>query len=173
MITDTLLTKELFTSLDSTSSELLELISSADSTTLDTVPFKDSWTAAQLASHVTKSNNAITQALNMVGKTAERNPDDRAEELKEMFLNFNTKFKSPDFILPTQDTYNKDMLFKDLEKSIVQLKEIGNKINLGEIISLPAFGEITKLELLHFVLYHTKRHIHQLKKIFKVWEKKA
>ena len=31
--------------------------------------------------------------------------------------------------------------------------------------NLPVFGEITKLELLHFVLYHTQRHIHQLKKI--------
>jgi len=37
-------------------------------------------------------------------------------------------------------------------------------IRLAEIIALPIFGEVTKLELLYFVLYHTQRHIHQLKK---------
>ena len=39
-------------------------------------------------------------------------------------------------------------------------------MNLSEMISHSLFGEVTKLELLHFVVYHTQRHIHQLKKIF-------
>jgi hypothetical protein len=172
MTTDTLKdTKEFFASLDEASSELIHLISSADSTTINTVPsdsyrIKNSWTAAQLASHVTKSNKAIAQALNMEGKTAERNPGERVEELKAMFLNFTTKFQSPEFIRPKQDSYQKDTLISDLKKSVEQLKELRGKINLSEIISLPAFGEITKFELLHFVLYHTQRHIHQLRNIF-------
>ena len=172
MATDTLHTKEFFASLDETSSELVHLISSADSTTINTVPsdsyrIKDSWTAAQLASHVTKSNKAIAQALNMEGKTAERNPGERVPELKKMFLDFTVKFNSPEFIRPKQDTYQKEALIAELKKSIEQLKELRSKINLSEIISLPAFGEITKLELLHFVLYHTQRHVHQLKNIFR------
>ena len=176
MATDTLHTKELFVSLDEISSELLQLISSADSTTINTVPadgygIKDSWTAAQLASHVTKSNKAIKQALTMEGKTAERNPGERVPELKNMFLDFTTKFQSPEFIRPTQDTYQKDTLIAELKKSIEHVKELRSKINLSEILSLPAFGEITKLELLHFVLYHTQRHIHQLKNIFQKLKK--
>jgi hypothetical protein len=167
--------KEFFASLDEASSELLQLISSADSATINTVPHdsyradshrvKDSWTAAQLASHVTKSNKAIWQALNMGGKQAERNPGERVPELKKMFLDFTTKFNSPEFIRPTQDSYQKEVLIADLGKSIEQLKETGSKVDLSEIISLPAFGEITKLELLHFVLYHMQRHLHQLKNI--------
>ena len=166
MTTGTLKTKEFFASLDEASSELLQMISSADSTTINTVPFEDSWTAAQLAAHVTKSNKAITQALNMKGKTAERNPGERVPELKKMFLDFTSKFNSPEFIRPGQDSYQKVTLIAELKKSNEQLKELRSKINLSEIISLPAFGEITKLELLHFVLYHTQRHIHQLKNIF-------
>lgn len=166
MATDTLNTKEFFASLDDTSSELLQLISSADSTTINTVPFKGSWTAAQLASHVTKSNKAIAQALSMEGKTAERNPAERVPELKKMFLDFTAKFNSPEFIRPKQDSYQKEALIAELKKSIEQLKELRSKINLSEIISLPAFGEITKPGLLYFVLYHTQRHVHQLKNIF-------
>jgi len=171
MTTGTPNTKEFFASLDEASSELLQMVSLADSTTLNTIPpdsnlVKNSWTAAQLATHVTKSNKAIAQALNMEGKEAERNPAGRVPELKKMFLDFTIKFDSPEFIRPKQGTYQKEALIDELKKSIEQLKELHGKINLSEIISLPAFGEITKLELLHFVWYHTQRHIHQLGNIF-------
>ena len=171
MITDRINTKELFLSLDETWSELLKLISSADASIINTIPFEDSWTAAQLATHVTKSNKAIVQGLIMEGKPAERNPGERVQELKELFLDFTIKMKSPEFILPTQKTCNKEMILADLKKSIEQLKESGNKVNLSEAISHRAFGEITKFELLHFVLHHTQRHIHQLKEIIKTLKK--
>jgi hypothetical protein len=172
MTTGTLETKEFFASLDDTSSELLQLISSEDPATINTIPsdsndIKNSWSAAQVTSHVTKSNKAIAQALNMEGKTAERNPAERVQELRSMFLDFTTKFQSPEFIRPNQDSYQRDTLIADLKKSTDRLKELRININLSEIISLPAFGEITKLELLHFVLYHTQRHVHQLKNIFR------
>ena len=108
----------------------------------------------------------------MEAKQAERNPGERVHQLKAMFLDFATKFQSPEFIRPTQDTYQKDTLIARLKRSNELLKEVANKVNLSEIISLPAFGEITKLELLHFVLYHTQRHTHQLKNIIQVTEKK-
>ena len=171
MATSTLHTKEFFESLDEVSSELVYLVSSADSITINIVPpdsygISNSWTAAQLISHVTKSNNAIRQALNMEGKTAGRNADERVPELKKMFLDFTVKFNSPEFIRPGLHDYEKATLVSDLRKSIEQLTELRSKVNLSEIISLPAFGEITKLELLHFVLYHTQRHIRQLRNIF-------
>jgi len=90
MITDTINTKELFASLDETWSELVQLISSTNEPTVNAVPFKDSWTTPQLATHVTKSNNAIAQGLNMKSKTAERNPEEGVPNLKKMFLNFAT-----------------------------------------------------------------------------------
>ena len=172
MIKDKSDTAKLVASLEETSSELLELISSADSKTINTIPFKDSWTAAQVSAHLMKSNKAITQSLHMEGKIVERDPGERTDELKKMFLNYFTKFQSPAFILPTRDIYQKELLIADLKRSIEQLKEAGNTVNLCEMITLPAFGEITKYELLHFVLYHTQRHIHQLKNIFEMVNKK-
>ena len=37
----------------------------------------------------------------------------------------------------------------------------------SELLDLPPIGEITKLEVLYFVLYHTQRHIHQLKNVIR------
>src|SRR5580693_3581234 len=114
MATDTLNTKEFFAPLDEVSFELVYLISSADSESINTVPFEDSWTAAQLASHVTKSNKAIAQALTMEGKTAERSPAKRVPELKKMFLDFTVKFNSPEFTRPNKDSYQKEALIAEL-----------------------------------------------------------
>ncbi len=164
---NTLNTKELFESLDETWDELLNLISSTDASIINTVPFKDSWTTAQLATHVTKSNNAIAQGLDMEGKPAERNPEQGAPHLKALFLNFDTKFQSPEFIVPEKGNYDKEAVIAALKHSINKLKVARNKVDLIEIINLPVFGEVTKLELLHFVLYHTQRHIHQLKGILR------
>lgn len=166
MVTEKLNTKELFTSLDETTSELIQLASSKNEVLLNTVPFAGSWTAAQLIIHVTKSNKAIAQGLKMQGKPADRNPEEGVPHLKKMFLDFEVKYQSPDFIIPEEGNYNKQELIDALIKSIQRLQQTRIETDLTEIINLPAFGDVTKLELLHFVLYHTQRHIHQLKKIF-------
>ena len=165
MTSEKLHTKELFASLDEITSEFLQLVASLDENEINAIPFKDSWTAAQVAEHVTKSNISIIHSLKVKGKPSERTPDERAEELKDLFLDFSTKLKSPDFILPTRDIYEKQMLVINLKDSIDEIKQLRKKVNLAETLNHPAFGDITKLEILHFVVYHTQRHTHQLSKI--------
>jgi len=170
MITERLNTMELFTSLDDATSEFLQLVSSFGEKQINAVPFENSWTAAQVAEHVTKSNSGIALSLQKEGEVIARNPEERARELKETFLNFSTKLQSPKFILPTKDIYSKEEVIAELKKSIWQIKDLSRRVNLSEAIKHPAFGEITKLEMLHFVVYHTQRHIHQIKKIFRTTE---
>jgi uncharacterized damage-inducible protein DinB len=158
-------TRELFASLDEASSGLLKLVRPLDNDTFNAVPFKDSWTAAQLVVHLIKSNLHIVKSLSLKGKIIERDPAERASELEEIFLNFSTKLQSPEFILPQDLIYSKEEIVKDFIQSMEQLKEKSNHVNFCEAISHRAFGEITKLELLYFVLYHTQRHTHQLKNI--------
>lgn len=165
MTTSAVNTKELFASLDETWSELVKLIASANGESINAVPFKDSWTVAQLAIHVTKSNKAISQGMEMEGKAAEREPDEGKAGIRKMFLDFDAKYKSPEFIVPEKKNYDNDEVIKVLKSSIDKLKALRSKADLVEIIDLPIFGEITKLELLYFVLYHTQRHIHQLNKM--------
>lgn len=88
-----------------------------------------------------------------------------------MFLDFTVKFQSPEFILPTKNYYQKEILLGELKKSMQNLQELAGEVNLSEEITLHPFGEITKLELLYFVLYHTQRHIHQVKNILLIKEK--
>lgn len=166
MIAEEINTKELFSLLDATTNEFQQLVSDCSAETINTIPFEDSWTAAQVAVHVTKSYNFIVQGLRAEGKPTTRKRDERVQELKAIFLNFTTKFKSPEFILPAQQNYRKDVLLTDLQHSVRQLNLIRSSANLSEAINDPALGEMTKLEMLWFSIFHTQRHLHQLKNIF-------
>jgi len=167
MATETVDTEILFTRLDGTFEELVNLVSPVDEDGMNLLPFPGSWTVAQLATHVTKSNNAIAQALDMEGTRATRPADQRVEQLRAMFLDFSTRFQSPDFITPEDRLYQREAVIRDLRGSIVRLKEKRSQADLAEVISLKVFSEISKLELLYFVLFHTQRHIRQLKNLIR------
>ena len=168
MITDKINIKELFSLLDYTTSEFFRSVSLFDENEINKIPFEGSWTGAQVAEHVTRSNRGITKELQKEGKACDREPDAGVDQIKSIFLNFTKKLKSPEFILPTKSVYEKERLIADLKKSIERLKVEGKRQDLFKEIHHPIFGNTTKLELLHFVVYHTQRHIHQLKNIFKI-----
>lgn len=171
MDNDNINSKDLFEKLDRATGEFFSLIDSFDEQEINTIPFGNSWTAAQVADHVTKSNISIAKALQLKGTAINRDPYERTEELKDVFLDFTTKLKSPSFILPGKNIYEKVMLINQLRNSIEKIKDIAEQSDLSEMINHPAFGDITKLEILHFVIYHTKRHSHQLENIFKALAK--
>ena len=152
--------------LEGTTSQLLEKAERFDEVEINEIPFPNSWTAAQVADHLTKSNNSIAKAMLLTGTTINRNPGARVEELQKVFLDFDSKLKSPDFILPSQDIYEKEVVITNLKWSVEKLIEVSIESELSEMINHRAFGDITKFEILYFVYFHTLRHIHQLDKIY-------
>jgi len=157
---------EILNQLDETASAFLNMISSFNEEEINAIPFEKSWSAAQVGDHVMQSNRSMTVSLKTKGKITLRNTDEGVQGLKEIFLNFNTKLQSPKFILPAQETYNREIIISDLRNSFEKLRALSNNIDLSETINHVVFGDITKLEIVHFVVYHTQRHIYQLKNIF-------
>jgi len=165
-------TGELLVLLNETVSEILEVISFIDEKEINTIASEDSWTIAQVADHLIKSNHSIAQALDIHSLKYRSHADLRKEELESRFLNFSVKFKSPGFILPDKSYYDKEELIKDLSDSFRNLRDKSNHKDLSEIITHRAFGDITKLELIYFVWYHSQRHLHQIKNIFQTLKSK-
>jgi DinB family protein len=157
---------DLFTKVDEITFEFVQWMKAFSEEEMNRIASEGSWTAAQVADHVRKSNNGIAQAFQMPGTDGERPIDARVNELKTVFMDFTRKLQSPKFILPEETDYNKTELIEKLKESINKIREAREHASLGEIIHLSALGTISKLELLHFVIVHTKRHINQLKNIF-------
>jgi hypothetical protein len=165
MATATLNKNEIFTATGEAVSQLIDLMLSVDENKINTIPYEGSWTAPQLLRHVTKSINGMAKAMLMDAKPAERDPEERIEELKKIFLDFSKKLKSPDFIVPEEGSYERQSTVDKLNDSFNQFKENANNANLNDLVEGLPLGPITKLEIIHFVLFHTQRHLHQMKKI--------
>lgn len=145
--------------------EMDALLDQVDEKFINLKPNGSGWSPAQVIEHVTRSNRAMSGALDMQGALADRDPGQRREELRSMFLNFEIKFTSPAFIEPEDKVYDKAALQSAFRQSVHHLLEKAAAAGYATMINLPGFGQITKLELLYFVGYHTRRHNHQLQKL--------
>ena len=157
--------KEVIAAIGSAVSELTDLMSSVENDKINIIPYEGSWTAPQLLRHVTKSISGMAKAMHMDAKPTNRNPGERIEELKTVFLDFSKKMNSPEFIVPEEKIYDKQTSIDDLNKSFNQFAENTNYASLNELVEGLPLGPITKLELIHFTLFHTQRHLHQMKRI--------
>ncbi|TDQ08190.1 DinB family protein [Pedobacter metabolipauper] len=155
--------------LDNTSQQLLNVLSGFSPAQLNTVPFEGSWTPAQVADHILKSQSGVPELFDGSIMPADRLPDQKIQALRELFLNFSYKMKSPDFILPTNNNLEKNALIDQIKEKSKQIEEAIIKYDLTEIcldFELPGFGTLTRLELIYFIFFHTQRHIYQLETIY-------
>lgn len=162
------MSKEIINQMDAALTETLQLLSSLNEEKINKIPFEGSWTTAQVAQHLYKSIKGMDELLYTPSQQADRNPEEKAQWLKDIFLNYENKMKSPDFILPEDKYYNQSELKDSLESAKDKMTEAAKNSKLEEMAPLPEghpLNGITKLETLYFVTYHTIRHNHQMKNI--------
>ncbi|MEO6845181.1 MAG: DinB family protein, partial [Ginsengibacter sp.] len=134
------------------------------------IPFEGSWTVAQVGDHLLKSYGLVEVLNDGPVRKTERLPGKAVEQVKKIFLDFDAKYKSAEALLPTKEPIEKEKLLSDLQKRISQIREVSQTKDLTETcqgLPFKGIGELTRLEWLHVVLYHTQRHIHQMKNISK------
>lgn len=165
MTTGTVQIATLIHNIEQVNEMLVQLLQSVGERNFNQSPGTGKWSIAQVADHIRLSNNSVAKALALKGKPVDRNPGERVGELKKMFLDFQTKYQSPDFIVPSKNIYDPELLLKELQASMQLIRERMYEDDLDELINHPAFGDISKFEILHFVLYHTQRHVRQIKEI--------
>jgi len=151
-----------------TTNELLMLISSLSEEQLNKVPFEGSWTAGQVTDHISQSFGGMIQIVNDKAIPTERDPGEKIEPIKSLFLDFTTKMTSPDFVLPSQPPHKKEVLISDLNTMKDQIAEAIKTLDLTEThadFEIPGFGKFTRFEWINFLIYHMQRHTHQIKNI--------
>lgn len=147
----------------------LNLLSSFTEEQFNTVPFEGSWTAAQVGDHIAKSQSMITGLICGSTRPSQRDPYQKVETVKQIFLDFTTKMTSPEIILPSVNIQAKAMVINNLTSIAGKVTELVNTVDLSETctdLALPTLGEMTREEWVYFIIYHTQRHTHQLNTIF-------
>jgi hypothetical protein len=154
--------------LENTVREFLQQLNTFDYEAINRQPEGGGWSAAQVGRHLQKSYKGIGQLLLGPGIKTERDPAEKIDRIKSDFLNFESKMQSPEFVIPTNKSYDKDVLTEEVRSVMEQIQTAAASVDLSETcvgFSLPVYGPMTRLEWIYFVIYHTQRHIHQLKKI--------
>lgn len=154
---------------DRTFTTLLQAVSSFDEQQLNEIPFAGSWTAGQVAQHLILANTGFIEVMQGPVKDAGREPDQQVGQIRADFLNFETKMKSPDFILPLPIDYSKQRQLGTLENIKSSLMHLIETMELDKIcltFELPGYGFLTRFEAIYFVNYHSQRHTHQLNNIY-------
>ena len=127
--------------------------------------FPRSWTAAQVTEHLRLSDNGMLQTLNGTVQPTHRPIDVMVPQLRATFLDFSTKLPSPDFIIPENITYDKGSLIEVFKTGRSQLAKAIKELDLSSTCFQPIFGEPTRYEVISFVIFHTQRHVNQVKRI--------
>ena len=169
------MTKDILIEMEETANRFLRAISAFPQEQFNSIPFENSWTAAQVSDHILKSVSGVQEMLYTPTIPTDRPPERKAEAIKAMFLDFETKMKSPEFVLPGNSPMEKEKLLDALEEIMAKMIEAIKTLNISEtctVFELPGFGEFTRAEWTWFAIYHTQRHTHQLKNIYEILLKK-
>jgi hypothetical protein len=163
--------------LDETAKELLDTIESFSQEQFNTIPFEGSWTAAQVAEHLWKSESCIPKVVEGNSRpTTERQGDEKMGTIKSIFLDFTSKYESPEFILPSNERKEKEDLLNALKNGRADIRALTITKDLSRTFTdfpFPQLGEFTGWEWICFVVCHSKRHIRQLKNIYAATAGKA
>lgn len=160
----------ILTELTTTRDKFINALAAFTQEQFNTVPFKGSWTAGQVAEHVYKSVAGVPHLLSAEGIPADRDPAQNVDGIRRMFLDFSTKLQSPDFILPSEEPKDLVALTASLTGALNAIIDTAKDQDLNLIIKdfeFPGSGPLSRVELLNFISVHTQRHTHQLQEIRK------
>lgn len=121
------------------------------------------------------SGSGFVELLNGPVKETERAPDKMVASIKETFLDFNIRMESPEAVRPAFTMYEKGSLLHALEninEAIVKAIQTADLSKTCIAFEIPVLGFLSGVEVVNFVISHTKRHINQLSKIYEAVAKR-
>lgn len=152
--------------LNETFQELNNTLDKFDDNSFNIKPSSGGWNAGEVCEHLLKSD--VSPLLDGNLEDAGREKDEKVQELKDVFLDFNAKYPNPDFNSPEKDRHDIDEMRTSLKKihdNALNAIEEKDLTKICKDMELPGSGLMTGHEWLYFVIYHYQRHTHQMKKI--------
>ncbi|HEY0678588.1 MAG TPA: DinB family protein [Chitinophagaceae bacterium] len=119
------------------------------------------WSVGEIANHIIKGTKVNLSTT----KQTERSHDKYADEIKNLFLDYNRKFPSAPFLQPDSKQYSIGEVFTSLDESRNDILKMIENDDLTETcvdVELPVWGNLTKYEWLVLFENHIIRHTRQV-----------
>ena len=143
--------------------DFIATFASFDENNINRKPFADSWTPAQVATHIILATDGLPDSNT---KPLDREIDSYLPVIRPWWEDLNQKFKSPDFIKPDDQPKSKKEIVSNLMRIRADSAKTISEKDLSQIcldFELPSIGYLTRYEWLWFNQMHVKRHLFQLR----------
>ncbi|ATL48022.1 hypothetical protein COR50_13070 [Chitinophaga caeni] len=161
--------KQQFTYFEDALQDLENAIATFNDQNFNTKPAEGAWSAGQVVEHLIKSSDGLDALMiNPVTKT-QRDPLEKIPLIESVFLDFEAKYKAPEFNTPSEEPKDKTLLLHQILENYRNFRETYLQLPPGELCTgfeVPTMGTFTRAEWLAFVRCHTTRHTRQLRNIF-------
>jgi len=148
--------------LNDTFDKTIRLVSGLTEDQINQKPEDQGWTIGQIVEHILICSSGIPDRQT---EEITRAFDDKVPAIKQIFLDFNSKYKANISLLPRHNLYKKDDILiklKDCKTNlIVDLKD-KDLMLLCKDMEFPQMGFFTRFEWLSFIAVHIQRHTHQI-----------
>ena len=158
--------EQLLKELNQSTNDLILELQQCEENHFNRRPAENWWSVAQIAEHILLLETQVNYALRKA-ETTQRQIDLKVMPMKLGMNNLERKYSAPDFILPSADHKEREQLIEGLKKQRDLLKQLIETTDLTEtpVYKHPVIGDMTRLEWIHFVIYHSERHIKQMQRI--------
>jgi hypothetical protein len=145
--------------------EFIAAFSSINEDSINRKPFPDSWTPAQVATHIILATDGLPDTTT---KLLDREVDFYLPSIRPWWEDLNQKFKAPAALKPDEGPRSRNEVLSELRRVRDKDLDIIAKQDLTLICldtELPSIGYLTRYEWLWFIQMHLKRHSFQLDNI--------
>jgi len=159
------LQEELISGINSVYDSFISVLGQFSDDEINIVPFEGSWTPGQVTTHIINATGGIPDKNT---SSAIRSYDEKVKPIESIFMNFDKKLKSPDFVLPGDGPFVKSELIHQLQT--LKARHIEKILNTDPTalcldFEFPFIGTMTRYEWFKFIIAHSKRHLFQLNNI--------
>lgn len=133
-------------------------------------PDEEAWSPAQVIEHLYRSEFGVPKLFRGETKIEpDRDSGKLIENMRVQFLESDEKLKAKGVILPGNENWTKEELtskFRSLREEIALLIDQLEADEVCISFKHPIYGYLTRAEWIHFNIFHTKRHMQQIDRIF-------
>jgi hypothetical protein len=157
----------LFADLDACTKNFLDVLLQFDRTNFIEKRSASEWSAAQVAEHLLLLEITAVKAIR--GETIPTNrPADEKVPLIKWAMEDKTKRVAPESVLPSNRITDPQTAIEKIKQQRDTFREAVTDLDLSQAcmsFKLPALGTLTRWEWIYFTIYHTQRHVQQMKSL--------
>jgi len=129
---------------------------------------ENSWSIVNIIEHILVVEKSTLWLTQFDAENIDRSPSYKMSQIKKGLLNFDHKVLAPEVMRPSKNRSDHQSMLKELKTIRLELLKIGEEKGWNQLITKfdhPFFSSLTRLEWVYSNIYHTERHIQQIRKI--------